>query len=441
MLLLDLVLRARFLSAHYSDAGVVPRALIHAHYLEPGDFSLHLLSGSAVGQAGLFLAQGLCAVLLLGGIRPRLMAALSFVLLASLQTRNPMVVGGGDNLLRVMLFWSIFLPLGPRDHDAQEQEQSSTHASLASVAYVLQLSAMYWFSLALKRGPAWRSDLSALADALAFEHYTTGLGAALREAPVGLLAAMTLAVLVLEACGPLLAMSPFRRDACRLIAVASMLAFHLGIAATMRLGLFPWICMIMWIPLLPDGLAERGLAAVGERRRAAEQLLELRPPPREPGRPLQVALALLLLYVLAWNIRTLDYARHQRWFPDGASVLGRALHLGQNWRLFTPEPPSDRGWFVVPVELRDGRSFDYMTRASVSWTKPARISALYPDHRWRKYFLNFRQAEHAAFRPAFAEHVCRLDPSFARVSVIYVLDADTVSERSSLMLLDQACPD
>ena len=53
-------------------------------------------------------------VALLLGYRTRLAAFWAFVLLASIHVRTPPLLQAGDTLLRVLFFWSLFLPLGAR---------------------------------------------------------------------------------------------------------------------------------------------------------------------------------------------------------------------------------------------------------------------------------------------------------------------------------------
>src|SRR5262245_42318967 len=96
LLLSDLVGRAADLVAHYSDDGVLPRSAIAT----PRYVSLHLLDGSADFQAALFVLAGLFAAALLVGWWTRLATAGSWFLLMSLHARNPMVLQGGDTLLR-----------------------------------------------------------------------------------------------------------------------------------------------------------------------------------------------------------------------------------------------------------------------------------------------------------------------------------------------------
>jgi hypothetical protein len=429
IIIIDLVVRSASLSAHYTDAGVLPRAFLLAEVLEPGYLSFHALFGSALAQAVLFWLNAMLALLLLAGVRPRLMAGLCFVFMASLHSRNPMLITGADNLLRVLLFWSMFLPLQRMPVDEGDGGEGATVASAGTAAYMLQLCFMYWFTFLLKTGPAWREDFTAVEQALAFGHYTKLGGFWLLGWP-SLLGPLTVAVMVLESLGPMLVFIPWRSGVWRTLAVALFCSFHLGIALTLEFGLFPWICIMAWIPLLPESLATR-LHGMFQRSPARREY--------RLARGTSVLVLALLAYVLAWNIRSLDLERHQKWFPREYSLLGKVLHIDQNWRLFTPEPPDDIGWFVVPVLLADGRGFDYMTGKPITWDKPAMICAMYRDHRWRRYFLSLRSDERASHRPYFAEFVCRSDPAIEAVEIFYVFEAERVEDRYRVLLLEHHC--
>ncbi|HEY4220784.1 MAG TPA: hypothetical protein VGO62_05560, partial [Myxococcota bacterium] len=106
LLLADLADRAQYLREHYSDDGILPRADLA---LSQGlaDWSLHMASGSVAGQAVLFLIAAAVALLLLVGFHTRLAAVASFILLVSLQNRDPAVCYGADALLRALLFFSL----------------------------------------------------------------------------------------------------------------------------------------------------------------------------------------------------------------------------------------------------------------------------------------------------------------------------------------------
>src|SRR5207302_9988395 len=102
--------------------------------------------------------------------------------LLSLHNRNPMILQGGDVLLRMLLFWGMFLPLGVR-YSLDALLKPSTLApqatrvfSVATVAMLLQVAFMYWFSVFLITDPVWFGDYTAIYYALSLDHLVTPLG-------------------------------------------------------------------------------------------------------------------------------------------------------------------------------------------------------------------------------------------------------------------------
>jgi hypothetical protein len=57
--------------------------------------------------------------------------------------------------------------------------------------------------------------------------------------------------------------------------------------------------------------------------------------------------------------------------------------------MFAPRPPETDGWFVCRGVLADGSERDLLRDGRpVEWGKPARVSPLYPNERWRKFLMN-----------------------------------------------------
>jgi hypothetical protein len=169
MILWDVAVRYPDLSAHYSDDGVLPISILPVHEQMP---SLHVLSGSIVWQAILFYAQAAFALALLVGWHSRWATVLSWAMLMSLQSRNGLVLHGGDAVLRVLMFWSMFLPLGACwSLDARDRPPPPRRvASMATAGFLIQLVMLYVFAALGKWGPAWRSDGSAVFMALSVGH-------------------------------------------------------------------------------------------------------------------------------------------------------------------------------------------------------------------------------------------------------------------------------
>src|SRR6185312_7530268 len=129
---------------HYTDVGLLPRAIAIVEYAQYGFLSLHLLGGTNVTQSVLFVIAAVFAVGLLLGYRTRLMTVVSWILLVSLHNRNPIILDAGDVLLRLLLFWSMFLPLGAAySIDGVLTNLGARHpptriVSMASVALIIQ---------------------------------------------------------------------------------------------------------------------------------------------------------------------------------------------------------------------------------------------------------------------------------------------------------------
>ncbi len=255
ILITDLWWRAHWLRAHYSDEGVLPRIALIQHHLPAWSWSLHMLSGTWQAQAVLFAIAGVAAVGLLIGWRTRLMAIVSWVMLVSLHTRNPLLLQGGDVLLRCLLFWALFLPLGAVASVDRWRSPGvaipRAFASIATVALMLQVCVVYLCTGLEKNHPIWTTDHTAIQYALSLGIFCTPAGAALLHAP-GLLKALTAACLLLERYGPLLVLIPLGGGWVRFAVVMLFMCFHLGLAVAMRLGPFPYICLAAWLPFVPS---------------------------------------------------------------------------------------------------------------------------------------------------------------------------------------------
>jgi hypothetical protein len=256
MVLVDWIDRLPDLRAHYSDAGIVPRDVVTGVL----PISVHFFHGSVWFQAvllGLALVFGL---MLLVGYRTPLACLASWFLLISVHARNPALLQGGDQLLRMLLFWSIFLPLGacysidaaratgpPRDRRV---------LSPATFAFIVQLCLVYFFASAWKWAPEWRGEGNAVYLALRVESFTTRIAYLMLEYP-DLLRYFTWGTVCLETLGPVLLFLPFNVGFQRVLAIGLFILFHLGLALTMELGNFPFVCMVAWAGLLPPSFWNR----------------------------------------------------------------------------------------------------------------------------------------------------------------------------------------
>lgn len=270
MLLVDLVLRMRDLSAHYTDAGVFPRQAA-IEYLSNWRISLYLANGSFDFQLLMFAIAGLAALLLALGWRTRLMTVLSWLLLMSLHNRNPLLLQGGDNLLLMMLFWGMFLPLGARFSvdaalDSRTAMRDNAYFSVATIALLVQFMSVYFFSAFLKSGPEWLPLGSATFLALNTDVMVTWVGVWARQFPV-LLQGLTYFVWFLELLGPLLIFSPLFFIPIRLTLMIFFMLMHLGFLGMLHVGLFPFISILSLSTFTPGAVWDW----LGSKLRTAER--------------------------------------------------------------------------------------------------------------------------------------------------------------------------
>jgi len=361
-------------------------------------FSVHAVAGGRLGEGILFLLAAAFALLLLLGIWPRLTAFVSWLLLSSLDARNPLVLNHGDELLRIFLFWSIFVPLSS-DPGHSPEGPGRRHLSVFSAALTIQVCIVYFFGALLKSDPSWRVTGTAIYSALSLEQFGTGVGRALLDWP-RLLRIATLGIYYLELLGPLLLFVPWANRRIREIAIVSFVAMHLGIAATMRLGLFPWVSMLGWVLILPSETLDWIQRALGrEPAGPAHRAAQDRRRSRLPGMAVQALGVYLLSAVVIWNIRGLGL-KAEEMSPVPLDCVMLAAQLDQRWNMFAPKPNYICGWYVAPAVLADDSEVDLMNAGRpFSWERPSDIAATFPDFRWRKYLMNLWRPRFERYRP------------------------------------------
>ena len=398
LLLVDLGIRATDVAAHYSDAGVLPRADFR---LEAWDFlwSLHTLAGSPSFEGALLALQAVFAFALLVGFRTFWATLGSATLLISLHGRNPLLRDGQDDLLRVLLVWGCLLPWGARwsvDRLRGRVWHPLSGVSgdrvlgPATVGWVLQLVTVYWVSAISKLESPWWTSGTAISNALAIGRYETTLGQALRAFP-SVLEVGTFAVLGFELFAPFLVFLSGRWRPARGLLVSAFVVMHLALACLLRLGLFPAVAIAAWLTLLPpatwEGL-ERwfGVGSVGGAF-APEAGARL---PR--GRPLLATwlVAFGLTVVLLFNL-TVVAPRFR--VPRAAVWAARALGLQQYWSVFSPNPVTafimTDGWVELVGTLADGTELDVLANGvPVRQTRPENVADTFSNRRWRHYVAN-----------------------------------------------------
>ncbi len=400
LLLADLAYRALDFRAHYTDAGVLPRALYLEIFSEVEfSWSLHLILGSEPYTALLFLVAGAAALALLLGRHTRGAALLSWVLLVSLHNRQPLVISGSDMILRLLLFWSLFLPLdGPPsvDRRAPTRVQPRIELSPASVALLIQVVLIYAFSLIHKLlDPAW-TQLIAVEEALRVEGVATALGRELLAYPA-LLRGAAASTLAIELVLPLLAFVPWATARIRIGVVIAMGAFHLlGLGGTMNLGLFEYVMALAWVPFLPPLFWDRVAPGWSSPR------AEAAPARARAGIARGAVVVFALSLAIVDNVVSLDRSRFRGTPWTILRLPTRALALSQEWRLWST--PLRNRYYVVRACLEDETEVDLHTGGALDWDRPRRASR---NNHWWKYQLWLSQPGKRSLQPAYARYLLR----------------------------------
>jgi hypothetical protein len=97
--------------AHYSSKGVLP-VNVAMRTLNANTFSLFYVNSTWYFAVALFLLLVCMSLVLLVGYRTKSATLACWLLLVSVHNRNALLNDAGDDLLRLVTFWSIFLPLG-----------------------------------------------------------------------------------------------------------------------------------------------------------------------------------------------------------------------------------------------------------------------------------------------------------------------------------------
>lgn len=273
LLVLDLFRRTPDWLAMFSTKGVLPSPLFLAR---PQSDGLSLFTAfNTPGELWCLWAIGLATFLcLLVGYRTRVAQVVALVYVTSMNGRVLLIENGGYVVQNLLLLWTCFMPLGDRfSVDAllasfrRERErsagelndrsrlldarQSAPHVSLAVAAVLLQISALYFFNVVHKTGPAW-SDGTAVHYVLHNDRMITPLLANVRDhLPLWLIQVLTRGTLAIEAGLVLLLLSPLARAWARRGVFFGMNALHLGFGMSFTLGPFAWSCCTFSTLMIP----------------------------------------------------------------------------------------------------------------------------------------------------------------------------------------------
>ena len=433
LLLIELGVRARFLRILFTDDGLLPAEAITSIYGRSIQWtSLHFHTAHSVWLQGMMFAiAGVFAIAFIVGYQTRWVTLICWALFISLNRRIPASCYGFDDVMRLMLFWSFFLPIGARwsidSWRSGVAPDQNRFCSMGTVAILLQVCSVYWFTAIWKAHPDWLEG-RALQFALEAEATTRPLGMWFADKR-WLTVPATYLTLIVEFFIPFVALSPWKNTLCRWIAIASMWGLHLGIFILLNIGLFPHISIAYWIVFLPtsfwDYLAQRRQGLTEK-----PQSLEFHSShPLESGRVVQVLLGLIVVQITAYNILGLPQLKQRGIeIPRVFGKVTEIMRVDQTWRLYAPSPRGIDGWVVMPAELVDGSTYDVWTRRGISYEKQERLDKTFRFYRIKMLYKS-ALANISPIWPSVARCIAREwnemhgpEKQIKRLQIVYVYE-------------------
>lgn len=427
VLLADWIIRFSSLTAHYTNEGLMPTELLYTHNWKQGYYSLFLISDSIYWQYSLFITAIIFSFLFLIGYFTRFATFILCILIISIHVRNPYILQGGDELLRISLFWCLFLPLS--NHYSVDKLQSNKIDekkifSAASIGLMLLIFSVYFFSALLKTSDEWRTEGSALYYALSLDQMALPLGKVLYNYPT-LMKYITLSVFYLEIIAPLLFFIPFKKKYFRSVGIISLILLNIGIGSTLLVGLFFLIGISTLIGLFPSELIDwkvKRFPQVLKKINLLTYLNKILPAfsgTRKLGDKLKISfsnfytqtlltfsLIFLICLSLIWNIGNIKGSGLTVSSPF--KTLNYSLGLHQDWGMFAPSVLKDDGWYVLDAHTIQNKHIDiYKEGKETSLEKPEDVMKYIKGDRWRKYEENFLMVEYEFIRPYFCKYALR----------------------------------
>ncbi len=424
LVLLDITIRLSDVEMFYANTGAVPLALLFQHNWNDYAFSFHTFSGMWEMQVFLFIVNAYCALLLLLGKQTKLACFLCWIFMVSLHNRNPFILQGGDDLLRMLLFWGILLPWGKRysidSSESQVVPQTNESKSLLTLAYALQLFYVYSFS-ALLKGKEWDTDFTAVYFAFSFDQIAYSTTKLIYYYPE-LLAKLTSIAYYFELFVPILFIVPILTAQFRLLAIVLICGFHLFNGCMLQIGLFFLVGIVSTIGMLPafalDHLEKKLAGAKNYFRelfKAVNRSVILLDEVRfRRFSFLRISIVVkpfvvvfFIFYVMAWNLNNLNFIPLK--MSERFKSIGYILRLDQNWGMFAPGVIKDNGWYILEGTLKNGNKIDLWQNGNpLHFQKPKSVVKMFPNDRWRKYSENLMMQRNAHIRGYFCNYSMRV---------------------------------
>lgn len=410
------------------DGSAITAIGLDSHFEGSWAWSLNWLSRTTWFQTTLMAIGSCAAVLLVIGWQTRWTTIICWFLVTSLLNSAPPIVGGGDILLNLLLFWGMFLPLGQYwsiDSTKALDPQEPSFTSTATVCVMLQMAMMYLFTGLSKCNEVWYSG-EALGIGLSNDRLARPLGHVLAGFP-WLTSSLTWVTLAAELALPFVFFSPWKRKLCRSAALLFFIAFHIGIESTMVVMLFSYTSLVGLTVFIPnfwwDHFPLRQLQKALDRflpRKKTEKTNDRRRKTKlrkdrstSDGqsffkRTVRGFLVVCIFYTFFYNVFVEFGTPQIRKQMGSYQRFGEFVALKQYWNMFSDPSPLCHDVACV-AKLRDGTQIDLLrNNAEVElFSKRPEEATDYANTRLMIFTTTLTYPENQIHRSSFVDYLCR----------------------------------
>jgi len=345
------------------------------------------------------------------------MSVLSWLFLASLNNRNPLLLNGGDALLQLTVFWGMFLSWG--DHyslDARKKNNpryATQHYDLSHIGYILLLFSLYFFSALLKDSPEWRSDGTALYYAYSLDLAVLPLGKLIYPFQ-NFLKILTHLVWYTELFGPFLLLVPWKSSFLKKLFFVIFTLLHVGIGLTLDIGPFPIISIIVMIGILPSQWMDSFEILLRNLKLKRNITISYISPSyasfhaqRKSLRfqntwtfAVNTLIAFSIILSLLWNFSTVNIV--PRTLTQSIQPSAQFLGHCQYWGMFAPGVYKADGWVVMEGIMAKGENINIRTGKKVSYQKPTNVITTHKNFRYKKFYEHILNKRNMPLRLAYS---------------------------------------
>lgn len=244
-----------YMGDFFYDSGYTPRAVIAPLERTAGRLSLLDMSGHpwVVNSIMAIYIAGLVAFTL--GFRSRLAKWVVFIGYLSITHRVPLIGTGAEMLIRLFLLWMLFLPIARYwsvDAALSQQPRKVEVPPVFMAGIKLQITWLYLFAAIYKViGTPWLTG-DAVAFTLHDRIFASNLGLLFVQSFPFLVAPLNYGVIIFQFLFTPMVYAPVWGGVLRALAILGAVAMHLGFLILLEIGIFPFICIIYLVLLVPD---------------------------------------------------------------------------------------------------------------------------------------------------------------------------------------------